>query len=172
MVGATVVQTQLRVTRDSSRASSVSQASPGSSFGNCSSAAARGGGDACGGSGCGEGAQPRPTNDSSDEPGSLAARDVLHGLPLRGCVSEYVHRWGWHSLPQGTQQLLRDILETLQGLGLRYTLEEETTAPASTSASAGAASLPTPGDGPGSACGAAEGSDADETDRVIMRILF
>ena len=34
-------------------------------------------------------------------------------------------RWGWGSLPDGTQELLRDIFETLRGLGLQYSLLEQ-----------------------------------------------
>ena len=41
------------------------------------------------------------------------AAGLLGGLPLRGCVLEYVQRWGWATLPQGTEQMLRDILQTL-----------------------------------------------------------
>ena len=37
----------------------------------------------------------------------------LNALPLCGCVSEYIERWGWGTLPQGTEQMLRDILQTL-----------------------------------------------------------
>jgi len=53
-----------------------------------------------------------------------ASGGVLSGLPLRGCVSEYVQRYGWSSLPQGTELLLRDILQTLRSMGLRFQLEE------------------------------------------------
>ena len=53
-----------------------------------------------------------------------ADRGVLQGLPLRGCVSEYVQRFGWGSLPSGTEHLLRDILQTLRSMGLRFKLEE------------------------------------------------
>ena len=45
--------------------------------------------------------------------GDSSGPAVLGGLPLRGCISEYVQRWGWSPLPHGTQQLLRDILQTL-----------------------------------------------------------
>ena len=45
--------------------------------------------------------------------GDSSGPAILGGLPLRGCVSEYVQRFGWSSLPNGTQQLLRDILQTL-----------------------------------------------------------
>ena len=53
-----------------------------------------------------------------------AARGALQSLPLRGCVSEYVQRFGWGSLPSGTEHLLRDILQTLRSMGLRFKLEE------------------------------------------------
>ena len=55
--------------------------------------------------------------------GSNAA--LLAGLPLVGCVSEYVQRWGWSPLPHGTEQMLRDILQTLKSMGLQYSLEEQ-----------------------------------------------
>lgn len=57
----------------------------------------------------------------------VAAIAALDGLPLRGCLSEFVQKWGWGPLPQGTQQLLGDILHTLYTLGLQYTLQEEHT---------------------------------------------
>lgn len=52
------------------------------------------------------------------------AGGVLSGLPLRGCVSEYVQRFGWGALPRGTEHLLRDILTNLRSMGLRFTLAE------------------------------------------------
>jgi len=58
--------------------------------------------------------------------GDTATDDgLLAALPLRGCVSEYVQRFGWGGLPSGTDQLLRDILQTLRGMGLQFTLEEQ-----------------------------------------------
>jgi len=66
----------------------------------------------------------------SAAPGGGASAASLAGLPLRGCVSEYVQRWGWSPLPQGTEQMLRDILQTLRSMGLQYTLEEKTDLPA------------------------------------------
>lgn len=50
---------------------------------------------------------------------------TIPGLPLRGCLSEFVSQWGWGPLPQGTEQLLRDILQTLRNMGLQYTLQEQ-----------------------------------------------
>ena len=62
------------------------------------------------------------------DPGGSEGADggsVLGGLPLCGCVSEYVRRFGWGPLPDGTQALLRDILQALQSMGLQYQLEEQ-----------------------------------------------
>lgn len=59
--------------------------------------------------------------ESSLDTGSLP----VHELPLRGFLSAFVSEWGWGPLPHGTEQLLRDILQTLHSLGLQYTLREE-----------------------------------------------
>ena len=63
-----------------------------------------------------------------------------------------------------TQQLLRDILQTLQGMGLRYTLEEETT---STSAATLAQQQPAAAAQP-----VLPPRPPDGMVRLIMRILF
>jgi len=49
----------------------------------------------------------------------------VEAIPRRGVLADYVGRWGWGSLPDGTQELLRDIFETLRGLGLQYSLLEQ-----------------------------------------------
>eukprot|EP00908_Phaeocystis_cordata_P007623 Transcript_18278.p1 GENE.Transcript_18278~~Transcript_18278.p1 ORF type:complete len:466 (-),score=105.91 Transcript_18278:468-1865(-) len=42
-----------------------------------------------------------------------SSSNPLAALPLTGCLTEYVQLWGWEPLPHGTEQLLRDILQTL-----------------------------------------------------------
>lgn len=59
---------------------------------------------------------------SDNTPGSS---NSLTALPLTSCLTEYVQLWGWEPLPHGTEQLLRNILQTLRVLGLQYTLFEE-----------------------------------------------
>jgi len=54
-----------------------------------------------------------------------SSSNPLTALPLTGCLTEYVQLWGWEPLPHGTEQLLRNILQTLRVLGLQYTLHEE-----------------------------------------------
>lgn len=56
-----------------------------------------------------------PAGSAADAAAAAASGAQLGALPLRGCVSEYVQRWGWAPLPQGTEQMLRDILQTLYG---------------------------------------------------------
>jgi len=56
---------------------------------------------------------------------SSGGGSFIPGLPLRGVLSEFVSQWGWGPLPQGTEQLLRDILQTLRSMGLQYTLQEQ-----------------------------------------------
>ena len=87
-----------------------------------------------------------PTSSSAGAAASSAAAGApgggaapLAALPLTGCLTEYVQRWGWEPLPRGTEQLLRDILQTLGGLGLQYTLHEERSEPAPGAAAAAAA---------------------------------
>lgn len=47
------------------------------------------------------------------------------GIPLQGCLSSFVRHWGWEPLPRGTEQLLKDIFQTLHSLGLQYSLHEQ-----------------------------------------------
>jgi len=47
------------------------------------------------------------------------------GLPLQGCLSQFIQTFGWEPLPSGTEQLLRDIFQTLHGLGFEYSLHEQ-----------------------------------------------
>uniref|UniRef100_A0A7S3B5K1 non-specific serine/threonine protein kinase n=2 Tax=Haptolina ericina TaxID=156174 RepID=A0A7S3B5K1_9EUKA len=56
---------------------------------------------------------------------SSSGGSCIQGLPLRGVLSEFVSECGWGPLPQGTEQLLRDILQTLRSMGLQYTLQEQ-----------------------------------------------
>jgi serine/threonine protein kinase len=42
-----------------------------------------------------------------------SSSNPLAALPLTGCLTECVQLWGWEPLPHGTEQLLRDILQTL-----------------------------------------------------------
>ena len=73
------------------------------------------------------------------------------------------------SVQQGTQQLLRDILQTLNGMGLQYRLEEGTAA----TLSSGDASLqPQPSLGGAVPLGGATAVGTDGVHRIIMRILF
>jgi len=99
----------------------------------------------------------------------------LNALPLCGCVSEYIERWGWGTLPQGTEQMLRDILQTLQSMGLRYRLEEY-----SSLSPSGPGLLPTDATADGGAvlqAGTVGGSmqpppPARTTHRLALNILF
>jgi len=99
----------------------------------------------------------------------------LSALPLRGCVSEYVERWGWGTLPQGTEQMLRDILQTLQSMGLQYRLEEYSSLSAPTP---GLLPAETPDDGGSVLQGGTVGSSmqppppARTTHRLALNILF
>ena len=90
----------------------------------------------------------------------------LAGLPLRGCVSEYVERFGWEPLPHGTEQLLRDILQTLRSMGLQYRLEEQHSPARLSSGSAGQLSS-----GPGSSGGEVSAGEM-RTHRLTLTILF
>ena len=101
------------------------------------------------------------TASASIQPGG--GDGVLGGLPLRGCVSEYVQRWGWAPLPQGTEQMLRDILSTLRSMGLRFTLDEAHSLQGSPTESAGAAG----------AAGGGGGDDGElSTHQLKLTILF
>uniref|UniRef100_A0A7S0INV0 non-specific serine/threonine protein kinase n=1 Tax=Calcidiscus leptoporus TaxID=127549 RepID=A0A7S0INV0_9EUKA len=49
----------------------------------------------------------------------------VEGIPLQGCISQFIQTYGWEPLPCGTEQLLRDIFQTLHDLGLEYSLQEQ-----------------------------------------------
>lgn len=64
--------------------------------------------------------------------GSVKAKRVspsaglrAEGIPLQGCISQFIQTYGWEPLPRGTEQLLRDIFQTLHDLGLEYSLHEQ-----------------------------------------------
>ena len=53
-------------------------------------------------------ADPKPYHNPS--PDQMAG---VEGIPLQGCISEFIQTYGWEPLPSGTEQLLRDIFQTL-----------------------------------------------------------
>mmetsp|Transcript_26324 Transcript_26324/g.43705 ORF Transcript_26324/g.43705 Transcript_26324/m.43705 type:complete len:545 (+) Transcript_26324:148-1782(+) len=58
-------------------------------------------------------------------PDEQSEGSVPSAIPLGGCLSQIVRVWGWEPLPRGTEQLLREIFQTLHTLGMRYTLQEQ-----------------------------------------------
>uniref|UniRef100_A0A7S3S995 Protein kinase domain-containing protein n=1 Tax=Emiliania huxleyi TaxID=2903 RepID=A0A7S3S995_EMIHU len=70
-------------------------------------------------------AESTPAAIASAEPQLVGSSEEVEAIPRRGVLADYVGRWGWGSLPDGTQELLRDIFETLRGLGLQYSLLEQ-----------------------------------------------
>jgi len=129
------------------------------------SVAPAGGATAAIGSGSGSGG-------SGTAAGRSSSAAALSGLPLRGCVSEYVQRWGWSPLPQGTEQLLRDILQTLRGMGVEYTLQEEHSAGAAPGTAAGAAQPMDATAATPRTAGSATGIGDSMTHRLILTIQF
>jgi len=65
-------------------------------------------------------ALPQLTPERAPSPAAPSLQPLLVGsssdediIPTRGTLFDHVTRWGWGSLPKGTEALLRDILSTL-----------------------------------------------------------
>jgi len=71
------------------------------------------------------GAQPQPSSSTASAASAQGSDERVQGLPLQSCLSQFVNQFGWEPLPTGTEQLLRDIFDTLRSMGLRYTLQEQ-----------------------------------------------